>query len=91
MYSSCVVWLYWLDGKGGQKVSAQGLKNMQIWALEIFQEDSKMARGRASQKKKMKSTKRNRYTMEERHRLGFSATARAAAKRALKNSNANPA
>jgi len=39
---------------------------------------------RREQKRKMKSSRRNRYTLAERHRLGLSATARAAAKRAEK-------
>jgi hypothetical protein len=32
----------------------------------------------------MQSRRKNRYSLEERHRLGISATARAAAKRAAK-------
>ena len=43
-----------------------------------------MDRARDEQKRKMKSSRRNRYTLAERHRLGISATARAAAKRAAK-------
>ncbi len=43
-----------------------------------------MDRGRDKQKAGQKSTKGNRYTREERHRLGISATARAAARRTAK-------
>jgi len=39
---------------------------------------------RSAQKKKNKATRKNRYPLEMRHRLGLSATARAAAKRAGK-------
>jgi hypothetical protein len=39
-----------------------------------------MARRRNKQKRKMKSTKKNRYSLAERHRLGLSASTRAAAK-----------
>ncbi|MCB4757256.1 MAG: hypothetical protein LHV69_09575 [Elusimicrobia bacterium] len=35
------------------------------------------SRQRAAQKKKHKSVRKNRYSLEERHRLGLSATARA--------------
>lgn len=39
---------------------------------------------RIRRKKQMKTRRKNRYSLEERHRLGISATARAAARRAAK-------
>jgi hypothetical protein len=36
-----------------------------------------MQRGRARKKRAQQSRRKNRYTLEERHRLGISATARA--------------
>ena len=44
-----------------------------------------MDRARDKQKAGQKSGRKNRYSLEERHRLGISATARAKAKLALKN------
>lgn len=43
-----------------------------------------MGKTRIRRKGQMKSRRKNRYSLEERHRLGISATARAAAKRELK-------
>lgn len=39
---------------------------------------------RVRRKKQLQTRRKNRYSLEERHRLGISATARAAAKRAEK-------
>ena len=43
-----------------------------------------MASARRRRKKQMQGRKKNRYSLEERHRLGISATARAAKRRAEK-------
>lgn len=43
-----------------------------------------MDRSRDKQKAGQKSGRKNRHSLEERHRLGLSATARAAARRAAK-------
>ena len=43
-----------------------------------------MDRRRDKQKAGQKSTRKRRYSLAERHRLGISSTARAAAKRAAK-------
>ena len=45
-------------------------------------------RSRVRRKKQMQSRRKNRYSLEERHRLGISATARAAKKRAEKAAKA---
>ncbi len=44
-----------------------------------------MDRSRDNQKRGQKSSRKNRYSLEERHRRGISATARAAARLKLKN------
>ncbi len=43
-----------------------------------------MASKRKRRKKQIQSRRKNRYSLEERHRLGISATARAAKRRAEK-------
>jgi hypothetical protein len=47
-----------------------------------------MDRARDKQKDGQKSRRKVRHTLEERHRLGISATARAAARRELKRKKA---
>jgi hypothetical protein len=56
----------------------------QCLASKKINGDINMDRSRDKQKKGQKSGRRNRYPLEERHRLGISATVRANAKRGKK-------